>query len=429
MERSPHFERALLLHEQGRSELAEKELRQHLASSPQDGIAHALLGITLLSQERRDEAEAAAKEAIGNAPDAAFTHYAMSRVLADRHRYAEAHSAIEQALQLEPTDADYHAMKSVILLNQRQWQSALDAAEAGLQFSPEHVECNNYRAMALVKLGRKSEAGQTIDSTLARSPEDSFSHANQGWTLLEGGRRQEAMMHFKESLRLDPTNDWARAGLVEALKAGNPVYAVMLRYFLWMAKLSDGARWGILIGGYFGNRLLAGVARSQPEWAPWILPVRILYITFALLTWLAAPLFNLMLFLHPLGKHALDQDQKSQARLVGSCIGLALVSLGLWLAQSREGPFLGSALVFGLLALPCSAIHTCSEGWPRSAMRSIALILGALGIGSLVIIIGLAPAKGSEREDLGMGLLGLFLLGSFLSQWAAIFLQSQQPRR
>ena len=68
----------------------------------------------------------------------------------------------------------------------------------------------------------------------ARDPDDAFSHANQGWTLLEQGNRKKAMEHFRESLRLDPTNGWAQAGLVEAIKAGNPVYAVMLKYFLWI---------------------------------------------------------------------------------------------------------------------------------------------------------------------------------------------------
>src|SRR6185436_9021657 len=113
-----------------------------------------------------------------------------------------------------------------------------------------------------------------------KAPENAFTHANQGWTYLNKGEPKKALEHFRESLRLDPANEWARHGIVEALKARNIIYAVMLKYFLWMARLSRGARWGIILGGYFGIQLLASMARSNPAIAPWILPLRILYITF-----------------------------------------------------------------------------------------------------------------------------------------------------
>src|SRR5690606_32575690 len=130
--------------------------------------------------------------------------------------------------------------------------------------------------------------------------------------------------HFRESLRLDPTNDWAKAGLVEGLKASNFIYAWMLRYFLWMQGLSPGARWGIILGGYFGSRMLNGLAKANPALAPWVFPILLLYIVFAVMTWLAAPIFNLLLFLHPLGRHALGTDQKAQASWVGACLAIAL---------------------------------------------------------------------------------------------------------
>ena len=436
MSRTPQLERALLLHQQGRHELAERELRQHLASEPGDGFAHALLAINLLEQEQLDAAESAAREAIGNAPDVAFAHYALARVLSQRNREDEAVQAIREAIRIEPTDADYHGMLAAIEFDRRRWAEALAAAESGLQFDPEHVGCNNLRAMALVRLGRTVEAGATIESTLARNPEDAFSHANRAWTHLESGRRKEAMEHFRESLRLDPTNDWARAGLVEALKAGNPVYAVMLKYFLWMQKLPDGARWGILLGGYFGNRVLGVVARENPAWSPWITPLRVLYVAFALLTWLANPLFNLALFLHPVGRHALNDDQRSQARWVGTCLGLALVSAAMGLVAPGSGPWLMPALVFGLLTLPVSAVHGCDRGWPRTTMAAIAWVLLAAGLlavtGMWLGSLGRSVAEGIRDTgwgSLGLTSFGLFLIGTFASQWVANWLATQRPRK
>lgn len=429
MNQSPQLQRALVLHQQGRHDLAEKELRQHLASEPNDGFAQALLAISSLEQDRLDEAEQSARTAIGAAPDFAFTHYALARVLSKRNREDEARAAIQEAIRLEPTDADYHGMLAGIEFDRRQWQAALVAAETGLQFDPEHVACNNLRAMALVKLGRKAEAGATIERTLARDPDDAFSHANQGWTLLEQGQRKKAMEHFRESLRLDPTNEWAQAGLVEAIKSGNPIYAVMLKYFLWMQKLSDQARWGILLGGYFGSRLLAGVSKSNPDLTPWVLPIRALYIAFALLTWLAHPIFNLLLFLHPYGRHALNKDQCGQATWVGLCLALALGTLGIWLGTGRNSDYLIPPLVFGLLAIPTSAIFVCDRGWPRVTMLLITLGLATAGLTAVAVIGFVRPDKNSDLAIVGVGALGLFLIGSFISQWVANWLATQRPKR
>ena len=268
METSPQIQRAMLLAEQGRHQMAEKELRQHLAANPQDGFGQALLSLSLLEQERRDEAERAAREAIGLAPDMAFSHYTLARVLTDRNRLDDASAVIQEASRLDPEDADYHAMRAAIEFSRENWKGALEAADTGLQFDAEHVTCNNFRAMALVKLGRKADAGVTMGSTLARNPENSMSHANQGWTLLEQGQRKEAMTHFRESLRIDPEQEWAKAGLVEAIKAGNPIYAVFLKYLLWMQKLSPRCPMGSPDWWLFWDAIPFRTVGRQPDIGP-----------------------------------------------------------------------------------------------------------------------------------------------------------------
>jgi len=429
MDTSPQLQRALILHQQGRHDMAEKELRQFLTATPESAFALALLAISLAELQRRDEAETAAREAIGHEPDLAFAHYALARVLTDRNRLEDASAAIQEAVRLEPADADYHGMNAAIELGKERWQAALDAAETGLQMDPEHVACNNLRAMALVKLGRQSEAGTTIDNALSREPENSFSHANKGWTLLEQGRRKEALTHFRESLRLEPGNEWARSGLVEALKAGNPIYAVVLKYFLWMQKLPGGARWGIIVGGYFGNRILGQMAHSNPDWAPWIAPLRILYLSFVLLTWLAVPVFNLFLFVHPLGRHALNREERRQALSVGLCFAIALLFALSALNPAIRGANLLAAMIMGLLAIPVAAVYSCHEGWPRKTMAAIAITLGLAG-GAAAAIVGIAhPAPRSDLGEIAVLLAGVFFIGTFISMWVANFLSTRRPER
>jgi len=424
------FARAELLYQQSRHDLAVHELRQILAVAPEFPPGHALMALCLVEQKQYAEAQREAEVAVGQGPDFAFAHYALARVLEERNDYDGAARAIGEAIRIEPADADFHAQHAQIRFNRREWELALAAAETGLQFDPEHVAANNLRAMALVKLGRKAEAGQTIDATLSRSPENAFTHANRGWTLLEGGDRKQALHHFQESLRLDPTNDWARAGIVEALKAGNPIYAVMLRYFLWMQKLSQGAQWAIILGGYFGNRALGAWRRSDPDVAPWILPIQLTYLAFVLLTWLAEPLFNLLLRLDRYGRLALSEEQVRASNWVGSCLLVSVTALGANLALGF--PVWLVLLMFAALglSLPVSAVFNCQPGWPRRVMAGYTAALLIIALLAAALTFGEEPGRaGISRSNPGLTLMGLFGVGIFLNGFVANFLITRQPHR
>src|SRR5688500_11217112 len=314
----PNVQRGLHLYEQNRYADAEREFRQAAGNDPNDAYVRAMLGLTLSHQERFDEAEREVREALKLDPGLPFVHYARAFVLDDRRRYGEAESSIAEAISMEPEDADFYALLAQIRLNQKNWKGALEAAELGLQNDAEHVGCTNLRAMALVNLGRKEEAGITIDSALAKDPENSVTHANQGWALLHAGDHKKALEHFREALRLDPENEWAREGIIEALKAQNFIYAAMLKYFLWMGRLSSNMQWMVILGGVFGMRILRAAARSNPALQPYVLPIQVIYIIFVFLTWTADPLFNLLLRLNKFGRMVLNRAEIVASTWVGA---------------------------------------------------------------------------------------------------------------
>jgi tetratricopeptide (TPR) repeat protein len=381
-----HLDRALILFEQSRPELAEQELRQELAAEPNSPVAHALLALCLAKREQFGPATQEAELAVHLGPDLAYPHYVLASVLEDRHRLAEAEQAVRRALELDPHDADSYALLSGIRFGQRRWADALEAAEQGLQVDAEHVGCTNLRAMALVKLGRKAEAGATIDAALARDPENALTHANQGWTLLEQGQPHQAMEHFREALRLDPELDWARSGIVEALKARHLIYRLMLRYFLWMSKLSRTAQWGVIIGGYFGQRYLSQLAERDPRWQPYVLPVMLLYILFVVLTWTASPLFNLLLRLNRFGRLALSREQIVASNWIGSCLLLALAVFLYGLAGANAAA-MAVAVPVAAFMIPLSATFNCEAGWPRWVMGGYSALLGFVGATALVLFL------------------------------------------
>ena len=416
MQHSP-TDRALLLFQQGRPDLAEAEVRRVLSLEPDDVMAHALLALCLLDRDAYAEAQAEAREAVRLDAGFWYTRYVLGRVLLSCNQDEASLLEAQAAVALSPHNPDVYQLLAMVHHHRRDWKKALDAAETGLSMDAEHVGCNNARAMALVQLGRRDEAGATIDAALARAPEDPWSHANQGWTLLHAGNPTKAMEHFREALRLDPTMEWARAGIVEALKSQNILYRPMLAYFLWMGRLSSRTQWMILLGGLFGMQFLKGAAVYHPEIQPLVRPLFIAYVVFALSSWLAYPLFNLLLWVNRFGRLVLFPDQVRGANALAVCLFVALDFVMTWVMTGKQF-FLVGALLSSLLTIPAAAIFRCAWPGPRLGMAAVTLALLGLYCYTLYYIV-LAdgvfsghPWPASELPPNPMGLLGFSLLGA-----------------
>lgn len=430
---SSSLHRGYLLVQQQRWELAEKELRLCLADDPNRAEGHSLLALCLIQRKQFDEATREAKEGVHLAPENAAAHYMLSRVYYERNQFTEAEESAREALRLDPFDADYFGWLARILFTRRRWHEALDAADQGLALDGEHVDCANLRAMALVKLGRKLDAENTIGSALERNPENADSHANLGWTLLEQRQPEKALHHFREALRLEPNMEWARLGIIEAMKSRYLIYRLILGYFLWMMKLSERAQIFIVIGGYLGFRALREIARQNPQLRLFVLPILIAYIGFAVMTWLAVPLFNLVLRLSRFGRLALSREEISTSNWVGGALLLAIVILPFSFFYES---LLFVALMCGLMSLPLAHIYDCDAGWPRKTLALITLGMGLLALASsgLMLTGEILELQGNKKRaagpmDMGFMCSGIFLVGIFLMQFVIPILSRITPRR
>lgn len=398
---SAHLERARLLLAQSRPADAERETLLALAAQPDDPGALALLALSRTEQQKGDSALTAARTAIGLAPDSAYLHYVHAFVLHQLDRREEALAAVREALRLGPDEADHFSLLASIELSRRQWPAALTASEQALALNPEHVSAANLRAMALVRLGRKEEAIATVDYALHRAPEDAFSHANQGWNCLHRNDPRRAQDHFREALRLDPNLDYAREGMLEALKARNPVYRGMLAYFLWIGGLSERLQWAFIIGIFFGGRMIRTLASEQPQlgWVLW--PVLILFYAFVYLSWTATPMFNLLLRFDRFGRHILTRDQRVASNWFGPFFLVALAMLGWWLASDHPLALL-LTLYFVVLSLCISATFV-RTGRPRLILGVSTALLAGIGLSALPLL-----AVGSKA---GAPLISVFIFG------------------
>ena len=371
---NPHFKRAELLFHQSRFDLAEEQLRLALADDPDYAAAHGLLALCLLQKQNAEDATTEALRAVELAPEMPFSFYVLALVFLRRNRLEDAENAAKRAIELNPYDADLHQILGGVYMALRRWPAALERADEGLRLDAEHIGCSNLRAMALVKLGRKNEAEKVVEGVLSRDPEDAFSHANQGWTALHQNDPRKALVHFREALRLDPTLEFAQAGMVEALKARHLVYRLMLRWFLWMSTLGRKWQWAMVLALFFGTRMIGDAAVRNPDLGPILWPVWGLLIGFCLMSWLADPLFNLMLRLNRFGRHILNREQIWAANATGICLLAALSFLAYGLIEDHS-VFLMMALATGVYLIVVTGLFRVPKGPRRLGMGLAAIFL------------------------------------------------------
>ncbi len=406
-----HFDRALILFRQSRFDLAEQELVQEIGEAPNNAVATSLLGLCLSQRSAFKEATATVEIALALDPTLPFAHYALANILYQRNRFAEALSPLQEALRLDPSEPDYCALLSSTYFSLERWPEALQAAEQGLFVNPVHQGCTNVRVMALVKLSRTVEASAAIEEALRRDPDDALTHANQGWLCLELGKIEPALEAFREALRLAPSLEWARRGIVEAMKARNLFYRVFLAYALWSNKLKPAMRVVFFLGLFLSLGLLVKLSDAVPSLEPLFWLTFGLYVCFAIFSWIATPFSNLLLRLDRFGRLALSAEETTATNWFGGMV-LAATLCGAIGVIGNSIYFSMAAVALLLSVLPLSAIFRCDPGWPRTAMASLTAVLVVCG---LLGTLGLA--LGEQGIWFSAPALGLFGGGFLISTW------------
>ncbi|HYE06272.1 MAG TPA: tetratricopeptide repeat protein [Planctomycetota bacterium] len=390
----------------GRWADAGEKLRLCLADDPDDAAAHALLALCLHHGKDREAALREADLAIRHAPDSAYMHWVRGVVLAGDARHAEAERAAREALRIDPDDADHHHLLAACLMARDQAPAALEVVETGLRVDPEHASLDDLRVSLLTRLGRTAEAEEGIQAALARDPDDPDHHVNVGVARLRAGQAQDAATHFAEALRLAPDNENARVGLVHALKARFFLYRIFLAWIFALTRLPPATRWAVILGGWVVQRVASRLGEIHPSWSPWLTPLVWTYLAFVFLTWTAAPFFSLMLFAHPMGRHALDRRERVAAVVSGVVLLGCVVGVVGYAATGHAIGLLGALLGAMLVAV----LHGALE--ERVARRRRILVAACLAWAAFATVILILV--GSEQ------VLGARLWSWSLYGWIAL---------
>ncbi|MBK0402612.1 tetratricopeptide repeat protein [Adhaeribacter sp. BT258] len=380
-------DRALLLIQQRKFNLAEAELRNALSQDLDNAQNHAFLALCLMNQQKTREALQEVDLAIALEPDFAFPHYIQSLIFYNEDKLDACETAIKEAIRLDSYDATFYDILGSVFFKQKNFREAMRIAEEGLTIDPENVDCLNLKARALNLLGDKKLAADSYKNAFYHEPENDLTHANQGWSYIETGEYKKALEHFQEALRLNPNSDFAREGLVEALKAKYWIYRAVLNLNYKMLSLGSGARWGMMIGVILFVRVM-----------PILIPFYLVLIFF---TWFSDLIFNTLLRFNTYGRQALSAEQ-----IKGSNIFLAFLTGGATALTAGNFLAIESFEVLGIvligLLFPVAGTLSMENKTARKKSFYATLVLAAAGIAFLGTVV-FSPEDGPAVMKLFYG--------------------------
>jgi Flp pilus assembly protein TadD len=386
------FAAAIALFEIGRLDRAEAELRRALAVDPEHPSAHGYLAICLVQRGALKEALSESDEALRLQPGRAAMWLVRSEVLRLLRRIDDALLAADEAIECDPTAAGGFLARARANLDKLgHAEEALVDVRQAIALEPNDDEAHRLQATILTNLGRSDEAAQAAATALSLDPGSADAHTVLGWQCLHAGRRDDAMSAFREALRIAPFKTSARAGLLQTMSAGNPLYAIVQRWLLWNARaiMSGRGRWLVPI-----FVLILAVARNGPATRPYLAPLLGVAGIWIVGLLLVRPLSNAVLHSTEEGRRLLTEDECAECRLTIGAFAGALLCVVAWPATGDPTWAVVAASMLALSMFVQLVFREAGRGRRiRAVVGAASLVVMALGL--VLVFAGAAPRNGS----------------------------------
>lgn len=395
MELDRALQKAELLLKQERYDEAQKEVKSYLASDPESIPAIILLIRIYLGMGSDEKADEMADQLVKRNPADPEVLFLKGVTQVQLGKRKSALKFLDSALAYNPLISEAHGLKAAIYFQLAEFEKAIEAADTGLGIDPQNETCLTHRSMALLKLGRKEEHFDADQQALKNNPMNSLTHASVGYSALQKGEHDKAKDHFREALRIDPGNEYARQGMLQAIKATNLFYRLFLQYMFWMQGLKPQVRWAVIIVGYLLIQGLNIYSDSLGAFTPIAEIVIAVYMVFAISTWIIGPVSNIFLRFHSFGKFVLTEEEISVANRCAALLSTALFGAVLLYATDENAIMwknLGIYLLATGIALTVivSSIANCRLEKSKRRLKKFGTIY-AVACGILIVSAILLP--------------------------------------
>lgn len=398
---SPIEQRVRLLFSSGRYKDAIEYLETHLTEYPQDNYAQYCLSFAYLKTGDSNNSRAICEQLLMESPDDELVISLSAEIDIAEERFETAESKAEILTQMNPFDTNHHLLMGRIKMAQRSYDKALVSLDKSLEIDPENLDALNCKILIDGLLGNQS-IDSTIEQALELDPESSYTIANQANQMLRKGEVQGALDRVHYALSQDPSNQLAQSVMQEALKSKFWPYRMFNKYNEYMARLSSGGIWKVILGLYIGNQVIIRIAESNESLGLILFPISYAIVALFVLSWLINPLMNLYLMTNKYGRVLLNEDNKMMAKCTGVALIVAVLSLIGYLTIGSD-IFIWLAIMSALMMIPMATFLSPKSDKSRKSLKIYVL---ALLFFMLTVLV-----------TSNMTFYYLFLVGIFAYQW------------
>jgi tetratricopeptide (TPR) repeat protein len=352
-----HLDRAEILLDLDKYDLAEKELRQEIAENPDSDLAHGSLARCLINQRKLGaETLEIVEYALALNPENDWLHYLLAVYWHMSGNFDRAQTAIGVSIELDPNVSLYFDTLARILFDRGNdrfkthsrrimlivfvfsrglllpiywgiftickdyWirsylRPVIAPLEKSLSLDPEYLSALNLQTQLLIQTNRPHRALANSLDALRIDPSDDTAHRLHAQVLLILGKYIAARDHFQSALNIDPSSKESKAGLLEAVRSQYWVYP-------WISVTN----WrGILVLGIvFSITVTLGISTIWfKSDGIFVFSICLVFIPLASISLAAKPIFNLFLQLR--SKHRLLMT--SSISIWGTILGNYIASL------------------------------------------------------------------------------------------------------
>ena len=373
---------------------AQQRITEGLSQYPDSGSLHALQSKVYYEKKQMKQAMESIKTAIACNPTNDYYYYHKALIHLDKNEYKACNADMDKALELDPHFAPYYGGKASVLLELDRRDEAIETVKMGLEIDPHNAYCQNVLSMALTRAGEAGASHKILEHQLEQNPENAFTHANLGHQYLRDNNIEKAREHFGVALTIDPTSEFAKAGMLNTIKASNPLFRGLLQYGFWMDKIGEANRWAFIIGFIVVVRLL-----------PFLLP---LYLIIVFSTWFIGPLSDVIVYFNKYSRYLFNDLERKLTRINILLIAVATVSLILGLVSQRY-EILGLAFGAFMAIVP---VYLYESKITNSGKLIAALFaIGFVSLGALTTALGL---MGMEYMPVGIALFFSVIIYSWV---------------
>lgn len=198
---------------------AAAEHREALRINTNDDLAHAYLGVDLGGKHDWDGEIREEREALRLNPNNDFAQANLGVALGSKGDWDGAIAEYQKALSLNPNNAAAHANLAAALGGKGDWDGAIAEYRKALNLSPDSALAHSHLAAALAKKGDSNGAVGEYREVLRLNPGDDRAHVYLGDALRNNGDWDAATAEYNSALKLNPNNAMAHAGLGLVLSA------------------------------------------------------------------------------------------------------------------------------------------------------------------------------------------------------------------